>query len=126
MAWTDITKEFYEEFGDYFVCAKWNGKNGGGFSATFLTDQKALLRGYSLYAICPDKARFFLDPGSAQEALDHENELRPGITDGFQVLRLNEIEAAFGHAPHPSTALVGGPGPRHPVQPQPIAAAPSP
>lgn len=126
MAWTDITKEFYEEFGDYFVCVKWNGKNGGGFSASFLTDQKALLKDYALVAICPDKARFFFDPEAAQGALDYENELRPGITDGFQVLRLNEIEAAFGHAPHPSIALVGGAAPEHPVRPGPMAAAPAP
>lgn len=119
MAWTDITSEFYEEFGDYFVCAHWNNKTGGAFRAVFLTDRKAPLKDYTLMSPWPDQASFFHEMDVAQAAMDVEESLRPGISGGFRVLRLRELEAEFGHAPHPAIALVGGRAPEHLPAPEP-------
>nr|WP_250808309.1 hypothetical protein [Neorhizobium tomejilense] len=117
MSWQDITKEFYEEFGEYHVCAWWNGESGGRHEARFITDRKPPLKEYSLVTPWPDGARFFVSAEDAQACLDTEAVLRPGLFDGWRVLKLADLEAEFGHASHPAIALVGGEKPEHPQTP---------
>ena len=126
MAFTDITREFYEEFGEYFVCVHWNGETGGGFKATFLTDRTALLKDYVLCSPWPDGAKLFFLDDEAQAYMAAENDKRPGLYDDWKVLRLSDLQAEFGHAPHPAIALIGGKLPEHPAPPVVAQAASSP
>lgn len=126
MAWTDITNEFYQEFGDYFVCAHWNGETGGGSEMTFLTDRKAVIKDYALCTPWPDGAKLFVLEDDAHAYMAVENEKRPGLYDDWKVLRLANLEAEFGHVRHPAIALIGGKPPEHPAPPVGAQAASSP
>jgi hypothetical protein len=114
MSWLDTSKEFYSEFGDYFVCAYWNGKTGGPSETHFISPNTPPLREFRLLTIWPDRAQLFTSEDAAQACLDTENSLRPGLFDDWKVARLADLEALFGQAPHPAIAMIGGREPEHP------------
>lgn len=111
MSWERTRDEFYEEHGDSFVVAWWNGEglgSRGRQSCSFLTERTpAYGAQYALTSIWIDQAKAFDDATSAEAFLREQNDLRPHPLSGWFVTRIADLEQRIGYRVNTKASIIG-------------------
>lgn len=109
--WPPEVDPFYEEFSDYYVCAHWNGikpDGSGRQHIAFLGTNRPPHGEYALTTPWPDCSEFFHTSEDAAEFLKSQDNLRPHpLGEGWEVVRIGELEEKYGYAPISALITIG-------------------
>jgi len=124
MGWEAINDSFYEEHGDMYVVAWWNGitaGNHGKQETRFLTEKTPAYKyEHALSSAWADEAARFGTREAAETFLARQDKLRPHpLGAGWFVSKLKDIATVTGYRPNTREAILGNdetmtaaPGPR--------------
>lgn len=111
MDWESVRDAFFEENGEKYVAAWWNGSgpgSGGRQSCSFLTDRTPPYgKPYALVSIWIDEAKTFDDKDSAEKFLLKQDGMRPRPLEGWFVTRIADLEKRIGYRVNTKESIMG-------------------